>query len=268
MWSVNLFSSFFTFLSHHSLSCHQESATLANFGPHVGRPAWRWWWWLFAFWICLSAKYSAQLKLGHSKNFGMSKSSVSFWRVLDFTGMRGTPCPSALWRFSRALVASLNPGRCHKGPACLFESRLLTWITLFYRAFCHEGASWLTSKCTMKSKYLTHSSVRLCASWDARQTSSICHRSHIEVNFMSPFVALLNASLALWWWLPEISTAFISFGKNWCSTMIRSFPCFSDSVHRTFIGSYKNFHTYLWSYPQIRNASMNGHWIVFEVFFN
>ena len=115
----------------------------------------------------------------------------------------------------RALVASLYPGRLHNGPACLFESRLRRWIILLHRALCQWGASWVMSKCTTKSRYLTHSSVQLCANWDALQTSSLCHRSHIEVYLSCPFS--LHLLMHLWLYDGLFATDYddMSFLLKW-----------------------------------------------------
>ena len=65
------------------------------------------------------AKYSAQWKLSHSKNFLTSGSSVLFWGVFDVDGIWGTPCLSACWRLLRAQAG------------CIFVSRALTeWSCL------------------------------------------------------------------------------------------------------------------------------------------
>ena len=148
-------------LSHHFLSCHPWECNSCHFWSqvdelhHVGLwwPAWRWWW-LLALEFCDSATYSAQWKLRHSNNFWSSGSSVLFWRVLDFTGIWVPSCPSASWRLTRALVASLYPRRLHNGLACLFESMLRRWIILLYCVLCQWGESWLMSKCAMKIEVL------------------------------------------------------------------------------------------------------------------
>ena len=94
--------------------------------------------------FCGSAKYSAEWKLSHSKIFWTSGSSVLFWRVLDITGIKGTQ-----GAYTIVLLVCWSRG---------FPNGML-----LYRALCQWSASWLMSKCATKWRYLTHSSVQLCA---------------------------------------------------------------------------------------------------------
>ena len=71
--------------------------------------------------------------------------------------------------------------------------------TLLYLSLCTSGAlceiSLFFAIC---SKYLTQASDQSMASWDFLYVSSFCHLSQIDVNTLLPFVALRNASSALW----------------------------------------------------------------------
>ena len=96
-----------------------------------------------------------------------------------------------LGRFDNSFFVSRYPGLCHNGPACLFSSRLRKWsrftyLSLFRSARCGPS-SWSTRP------------DQLWTSWDCLQAASLCHLSQIEVNPLSPFAALRNASRALWW---------------------------------------------------------------------
>ena len=129
----------------------------------------------------VAQQYSAQWKLSHSKNFLTSGSSVLFWGVFDVHGIWGTPCLSAWLKTpkSSGWLLFFIQGAYRVILLVCLESRLRRWTMLLYRALCQWGASWLMSNCAIQSRYLTHSSVQLCANWDARWTSSLCHRSHI-----------------------------------------------------------------------------------------
>ena len=169
-WSQLCFSHL---LSYHVSSCHPYECHSCQLWPqedelhHVGLGdqledddgCWR-------SEFCCSAKCSVQWKLNHSKYSCTAGSSLLFWRVHPLE------CRELLvlllFEVLGALFASLYPGRSHNGPDCLFESRLRRWIRLTYRSLCRDGALWLISKCTMKSKYLTYTSVQLWVSWDVR----------------------------------------------------------------------------------------------------
>ena len=92
----------------------------------------------------------------------------------------------------------------------------------------------------MSLRDLTNVSVHPIANWDARYTSSFCHRSRKK----DIFAAFLHSSFCIhgfvMTFLPRIVTTFHSAWNDISGTVVNSFQrckCFSDSVHCTLIGS-------------------------------
>ena len=115
-------------------------------------PAWRWWL-LLAFWFLRLRKVVE---------------NVAFPRILSVQDPVCCFDESLISLEFKVLFVSQHIEDslefwlllCIHDLARFFESRLRTWIMLLYRALCQWGASWLMSKCWMKSRYLIHSHVQ------------------------------------------------------------------------------------------------------------
>ena len=91
---------------------------------------------------------------------------------------------------------SFSTLKTHESSGCFFISRELTQLSCLFVGIEASQVDHVVvmSKCAKISRCLTHSSVQLCANWDARQTLSLCHRSHIEMYLSYS----LHLSLHLW----------------------------------------------------------------------